>query len=122
MFEAKELARLRLQKKQLVLQSELNRLQLISEWQRLRSPDGWLGEGLGLAKRHPIAIAALAAASGVLVTKILRRPGPFLDGFGRLGKLASVAFTAWKLFQRSRRERPVDGTSAGSHASRRAER
>jgi hypothetical protein len=105
MFQSKELELLRLKKKQLALQSEVNRLRLMSDWQHLRLPDGLLGGGLGLAKRHPVVTAALAAASGFLATKILRRSGPLLNGFGRVGEIASVAFTAWKLFQRTRRER-----------------
>jgi hypothetical protein len=62
-FQAKELELLRLKKKQLGLQSDINRLKLTSEWQRFRSPENWLGEGWGLIKRHPVALAALAATS-----------------------------------------------------------
>ena len=76
MFQAKELELLRLKKKQLGLQSDINRLKLTSDWQRLRSPENWVGEGWGLIKRHPVAVAALAAASGMLAAKILQRPGP----------------------------------------------
>ena len=104
MFQAKELARLRLQKEQLASRSDANRLQLISDWQRLRSADGWLEEGVGLVKRHPVALAALATASGLLVTRLLRRPSALINGFGRLGKLASVAIAAWKLFKHVNRE------------------
>lgn len=104
MFQKRELELLRLQKKQLALRSDVNRLRLISDWRRLRSPEDWLGEGLGLAKRHPVLTAALAAASGMFATNMLRRRGSILGGIGRLGKLASVAIAAWKLFQRKNRE------------------
>ncbi|MGA3267494.1 MAG: hypothetical protein ABSE16_11795 [Verrucomicrobiota bacterium] len=104
MFQAKELELLRLKRTQLGLQSDINRLKLTSDWQRFRSRENWLGEGWGLIKRHPVAVAALAAASGMLAARILRRPGRVINGVGRLGRLASVALTTWKLFQRSRRD------------------
>lgn len=99
-----ELERLRMQKDLLVLQSDANRLLLAAEWQRLRSPENWMHEAGNLARRHPLWTAALAAAAGVLVVKAVRKPGSFLGGMGRLGKLASLAFTVWKLFRRAKSE------------------
>jgi len=119
MFQNKELELLHLQKKQLALRSDVNRLRLISDWQQLRSPHNWLGEGMGLVKRHPLITAGIAAVSGILATKILRRPRTLLGGFGTIGRVASAAFTAWKLFQRTRRNGDV-GTREEELPRRRA--
>lgn len=104
MFQRKELERLRLQKEQLVLQSEANRQRLMSDWQRLQSPGVWLDEILGLARRHPWWAAGLAAAAGTLAAKTLRQPRMLLNGIGRLGKFASVALSIWRLVRRKRRQ------------------
>jgi hypothetical protein len=103
MFQDKELASLRLQKQELVLRSELNRRQLLSDWQQLHSSDVWLGEGVGLVKRHPVLTAALAAAAGMFVSKLLRRSGSPFSGFGLLEKIIPIAGIAWRLFQKKNR-------------------
>lgn len=104
MFQRKELEQLRLQKEQLVLQSDANRQRLMTDWQRLQSPGLWLDETLGLARRHPLWIAGLATAAGALAVKTLRQPHTLMAGIGRLGELASVAFSVWRLLRRKRRE------------------
>jgi len=104
MFQRKELEQLRLKKEQLLFQSNAHRLQLQSDWQRLQSPELWLDESLGLARRHPLWIAGLAAAAGALAVKTLRQPRTLMAGIGQLGELASVAFSVWRLLRRKRRE------------------
>lgn len=104
MFQKAELERLRLQKDLLVLQSDANRLLLAADWQRLRSPENWLHEASNVARRHPLWTTALAAAAGVLAVKAVRKPSSILGGMGSLGKLASTAFSVWKLFRREKSE------------------
>ena len=104
MFGKTELARLRLQKDLLVLQSEANRLLLATDWQRLRSPESWRHEAGNLARRHPLWTTALAAAAGVLAVKAVSKPGSVLDGMGSLGKLASTALAVWKLFRQEKQQ------------------
>lgn len=104
MFQKTELARLQAQKDLLVLQSSANRLLLAAEWQRLRSPEHWLDEAGRLVRRHPLLTAALAAATGVLAVQAVRKPGAVAGGIGRLGKLASLAFTVWKFMRREKSE------------------
>ena len=58
MLQKAELERLRTQKDLLVLQSDVNRLLLAADWQRLRSPENWLHEAGSLARRHPLWTAA----------------------------------------------------------------
>jgi hypothetical protein len=99
-----ELERLRLQKDLLVMQSDVNRLLLAADWQRLRSPENWLHEAGSLARRHPLWTSALAAAAGVLAVKAVRKPGSLLSGMSGLGKLASTTVSVWKLFRREKSE------------------
>ncbi|MGD0085586.1 MAG: hypothetical protein ABSC24_00505 [Verrucomicrobiota bacterium] len=100
MFQRKELAQLRLQKERLVLQSDANRQQLVSEWRRLQSSDIWLGEILRLTRRRPLWIVTLVTVAGTLMAKTLRKPRTAISGIGRLGKYASMAFSVWRLFRR----------------------
>jgi hypothetical protein len=121
MFQRKELAQLRLQKERLVLQSDANRQQLVSDSRRLQSPDFWLGEILRLARRQPLWIVTLATVAGTLMTKTLRKPSTALNGIGRLGKFVSVAFSVWRLFRRKRQPSDVSipprpsSAAAGGH-------
>ena len=99
MFQKDELKRLQERKALLVLQSDANRLLLTADWQQLRSPDTWMNEAASLARRHPVWVTALATAAGVLAVNVVRRPGSVMGGVGRLGQLASAAFSIWKLIR-----------------------
>jgi hypothetical protein len=103
MFQRKELEQLRLQKKQLALQSDANRQRLMSDWRRLHSSELWLGEILRLGRRHPLWLVTLATVAGTLVSKNLRKPQTVTHGIGRLGKFVSVAFSVWRFFRRKSR-------------------
>jgi hypothetical protein len=103
MFQRKELEQLRLQKKQLALQSDANRQRLMSDWRRLHSSELWLGEILRLGRRHPLWLVTLATVAGTLVAKNLRKPQTVTNGIGRLGKFVSVAFSVWRFFRRKSR-------------------
>jgi len=96
MFQKAELERLRAQKALLVLQSDTHRLLLAADWQRLRTPGYWLNAAGGLVRRHPIWMAALSAAAGVLLVKGRRKSGSVMDGIGSLGKWISLASSIWK--------------------------
>ena len=100
MLQTAELERLHSHKALLVSQSDANRLRLAGEWQRLRAPENWLSEAGGLARRHPIWTAVLAAAAAALMAQTVRRPGGVLGGIGRLGKAVSLAFAVWRLIRR----------------------
>jgi len=104
MFQRKELEQLRLQKEQLILQSDAHRQRLMSDWQRLQSSEVWLGEILGFTRRHPLWIVTLAVAAGTLLAKTLRRPRTLISRIGQLGKFASMAFSAWRLLRRKKHE------------------
>lgn len=102
MFQEEELERLQKQKALLVLQSEANRHKLAEDWERLSSADFWVNEAHGLLRRHPAMTTALAAAGGMLAVRLLRKPSGIAGTLGGLGKLASVAFTVWRLVRRQK--------------------
>ena len=100
MFQKSELEQLRLRKEQLVAESEANRQALVAGWQRVCSTEKWLDEAGGFLRRHPAWTTGTAVAAGMLVGKIMRKPGAILAMVGRLGKVAPLALTFWKLFRR----------------------
>ena len=100
MFQEAELTRLQVQKKMLVLQSRANRLLLAAEWQNLRSAKPWREEAGRVLQEHPILTTTLAAAAGVLAIRSFTQPTAVAGGLGKVGKLASLAFSVWKILQR----------------------
>jgi hypothetical protein len=104
MFQRKELEQLRLQKQQLVSQSDANRQCLMSDCQRLQSSEIWLNEAFSFMRRHPMWIVTLATAAGTMAARTLRQPRTIIDKIGRMGKFASMAFSTLRLFRKKRRE------------------
>lgn len=100
MFQTAELARLEKRKTELVRQSEENRQKLMEHWERLSSSDYWVDEAHGLIRRHPAVTTGLAAAGGLLAVKLLRKPGNIFGALGGVGKMTSIAMTAWRLLRR----------------------
>ncbi len=100
MFGKTELERLQLQKDLLVLQSDMNRLVLATELQRLSSPEFWQAKASQTVRKHPLLTAALGVGVGVLAIKALRRPGAAMSWLGRLGGAGSALFSVWNLFGR----------------------
>jgi hypothetical protein len=98
MFRKAGLEQLRLRKERLVARSESYRSALAADWQALRSLGRPLDEASWLLRRHPLWAATLAAAAGTLAFRVIRRPGALIRRIGRWGRLASVAFSAWNLF------------------------
>jgi hypothetical protein len=103
-FRETGIEELRRLKERLVSQSDANRARLIADWQRLQSPDCWQVELFGLVRRHPAWTAALALGGGMLAARAVRRPGSLLGGIGRMGKVASVLFSVWRVIRRGRRQ------------------
>ena len=100
MFGKAELERLRLQKDLLVLQSELNRMVLAAELQRLSSPALWRSEASRAVRNRPLLTAALGIGAGVMAIKALRQPGAVMSWLGRLGGTGSTLVSLWNLFGR----------------------
>lgn len=96
------------QKQQLMAQCDATRRQFIADWRRLKSPEMWLGEMTGFARRHPWWIVSAATIAGTVAAKTMRHNGApakketLSSRIGRLSKFVSVAFSVWKLFQRRR--------------------
>ena len=100
MVRKTELEHLRIRRELLALQCDANRLMLAVEWQQLQSRDYWLAEAGKMARRHPLKAAALAAATGLLITKTVQNPAVAGGWLGRLAKAASTALSVWRLFAR----------------------
>jgi hypothetical protein len=102
MFQRQELACLEARKSLLVLESDINRQTLAADWHHLRRPETWVDEVGQAAKRHPIWTAALSAIAGALAVQTVRKPASVGSGIDRLGKIATMAFSAWKMFKRAK--------------------
>jgi len=76
---------------------------LTAEFQRLRTPDFWLGKAGNAALRHPVWTAALGASAGLLAIRFLRRPAAAAGWLGRWGGAASTALAIWKFLDQARR-------------------
>lgn len=100
MFQKAELNRLQQRKELLVVQSNAHRLLLRADWQRVRSPENWVGEAGRLARRHPVWVAVLSAVAGVAAVQAVRKPGSVTGGFEKLGRWASLAVSVWKMMRR----------------------
>lgn len=98
MFGEAELGTLRMRKELLVLKTDIDRLRLASDLQRMGSPEFWLVEAGNVARRHPVLTAALGGGAGLVAIQALRRPGTAVGWLGRLGTLSSAALSLWKLF------------------------
>lgn len=102
MFQKQELACLEARKALLALESDVNRQTLAADWHHLRRPETWVDEVGQVAKRHPIWTAVLSAIAGAMAIQTVRKPAAVSGGIDRLGKLATMAFSAWKLFKRAK--------------------
>lgn len=104
MFGKAELEALRLRKELLVLRSDMDRVLLVSELRRFRSPESWLVEAGKAVRRHPVLTALLGGGAGLLMVQTLRRPRGVTGWLARLGTLSSTMLTLWKLYESRKRQ------------------
>ena len=102
MFQRDELASLEARKALLVLESDINRQSLAADWHHLRRPETWVDEVGQAAKRHPIWTAVLSALAGAVAVQSVRKSTAVASGIDRLGKFATMAFSVWKMFKRTK--------------------
>jgi hypothetical protein len=91
-----KLDQLRLRKKALILESELNRLALLGEWQNLREATAGLGGG----PKTRSWLLALAPMAGVMASRFFRRPRH--EAPSRLSSLVRCVhplYSLWKSFR-----------------------
>jgi len=84
-----------------VLECDARRVLLISEWQRLQSPDFWLDEAGQAARRHPWLIAALGVGAGIAAIQTGRHPRQVLRWLGRVGGTISTLRAVRNFFTRN---------------------
>lgn len=87
---------LRLRKQALILESEVNRRLLESEWQQLRATTSWMGEAKRLGQKARPWWPVLASAAGFLAVRGFKKSSPFMSGAGSVLSLITTAFSFWK--------------------------
>ncbi len=100
---------LRLRKQALILESELNRLSLATEWRRVQAAAAWVGEAKRLGQRARTWWPVLAPLLGMLIARRLRRTNPGVDRAGSLLNALAAGCSLWNQFS-SRRSR--DGSTS----------
>jgi len=103
MFGKAQLETLRLRRELLVLKSDMDRVLLVSELRRLRSPEYWLVETGKAVRRHPVLTGLLGGGVGLLAIQTFRRPGGVTGWLARLGTLTSTVLSLWKLYESRKR-------------------
>ena len=101
MLGDEELEKLRLRKELLALECDARRLLLFADWQRLRSPEFWLGAAGQSARRHPWLTTVTGVIAGVFALQAFRRPGKLIGWLGRLGGVLSTLQSFRKFLARS---------------------
>jgi hypothetical protein len=80
----------------LILESEVNRRLLESDFQQLRAATSWLGEAKRLGQRARPWWPILASAAGFLAVRGFRNSSPFLSRTGSLLNLITTTYSLWK--------------------------
>jgi hypothetical protein len=87
---------LRLRKQALILQSEVNRRLLESEWQQLQAATSWMGEARRLGQKARSWWPLLASVAGFLAVRGFKKSSPFLGRTGSVLSLITTALSLWK--------------------------
>jgi len=115
MAAAKELARLRLHKQALLLESDLNRLALRAEWEQLRAATAHASDPMVAWRKISPWLPLLAPLAGFLAVRTLRRPGSVLGGVISAVKWIQPLYSLWRrLASRQHREETQKTTTSVS--------
>jgi hypothetical protein len=93
-FGGKELDELRQRKQALVLESAVNRLAFVAEWQHLRAVGRRASDAVRARRQFALPIAALAAVAGFFVAR--RRPVALVKRVIWAAKWAVPLYRLWK--------------------------
>jgi len=80
----------------LILESELNRHLLATEWRQLQEATAWLSEATRLGHRARAWWPLLAPVLGVLLVRRFRRPTTTADRTGSWLNWLGVGYSLWK--------------------------
>jgi len=93
----------------LILESEMNRHLLATEWRQLQAAAAWVGEAKRLGQRARAWWPVLAPLMGMLIARRLRRSNPGANRAGSLLNALAAGCSLWNQFS-SRRSR--DGSTS----------
>lgn len=98
MFGREAIAELQLRKRTLVIESELNRLTLLTEWQRVRAATDWISQAGQLVRKANPWLVVLAPLLGVLTARKLQREGGVVGRVLGLLKWIKPIMVLWQSF------------------------
>jgi hypothetical protein len=98
MFGQKELADLQLRKRALVLESDLNRLALQAEWQRVCAATGWISQATRFCRQANPWLVLLAPLAGLWTARTLHREGGIVSHLLAALKWIPSLMTIWRSF------------------------
>ncbi len=102
MLGGNEIAKLNLQKQALVLESSLNRLNLLSEFEHLRSSAGLFASA---GKKRAPLLLALAPIAGFFVARgVKRSPSSWFSRLATAAKYVGPAIALWRSFSAGRKK------------------
>jgi len=98
MFGRKELADLQLRKRGLVLESDLNRLALQAEWQRVCAATSWINQAARFCRQANPWLVLLAPLAGLWTALTLHREGSIASHLLAALKWIPSLMTIWRNF------------------------
>lgn len=104
MFGREELDKLNLQKRALLVESELNRVALQAEIRSLRSATSWVRDATSFSQELSPLLVLLAPLAGFLVARGARRPNSWLSRIVTAVKWIGPLYGLWKRFSPGRKE------------------
>lgn len=99
MFGREAITELQLRKQALVIESDLNRLALQTEWQRVRAATDWISQAGQLVQKVNPWLAVLAPLLGVLTARTLQREGGVVGRVLGLLKWVRPLLALWQSFR-----------------------
>ena len=96
MFGREEIAELQLRKRALVIESDLNRLALRTEWQHVRDALGWVNHVAGFWRQANPWLVLLAPLAGVLTARTIGGEGGVFSRLLGMLKWIPPLVTIWR--------------------------
>ena len=110
MVGRKALEQYRLQKQVLILESDLQRLALRTEWDNLRSATAWMNEAAGIGRKVSPWLFMLAPVAGFFASRVLGHRRGSWRFLLSLTRWIPRAFAWWKSFAGKPVETEADRT------------
>ena len=109
MLGGKEVAQLRLQKQALLIESSVNRQELIAELENVRFSFSRMGNALRTPRRFAPLLMGLVPLVGFFTARGVRRPVSLIGGIAKAAKWIGPAISLWRSFTAARRRDAEQG-------------